>query len=199
MLLLLMNMVIPDQYFYLLGTLILGIFWLVIFLIRRDLRKQMLKISTIISLFGLTEHFWYYGKYWTPVWLFKLPYLNAGLEDFLLCFFYGGIAAALYEFVFKVHLRKNSKYKAAKREKIVFLTLLVALTTVYFCEYFLGIGIIFSTGWATVAGGLVLLFFRKDLLRPSIINFGLMLGVVCLSGKAQQDCSFPLCTRTSGI
>lgn len=178
MLLLYVDTQIPNQYFYLFGTLLLGVFWLIIFLSRRDLRTQMLKISFLISLFGFTEHFWYYGTYWTPVWILKLPYLNVGIEDFLLCFFYGGIAAALYEFVFKARLRKDTRYKYAEREKIMVFTLIAALSTVYLGEHILAIGIIFSTGWAIIAGGLVLLFFRKDLLRPALINFCLMLLVV---------------------
>lgn len=169
---------LPNQYYYIIGTLILGIVWLIIFLSRKDLRVQILRMSTFVTIFGITEHFWYYGAYWTPQWILKIPYVNAGVKDFLLCFFYGGIAAGLYEFALKKHLVKDNRYNKFERKVVSLLAVFVGVITVLFMEYFLKAGIIFSSGWGIVAAGLVILYFRKDLLRPALLNFVLMLVVV---------------------
>ncbi len=171
---------IPNQYYYITGTLILGIIWFIVYIARKDLRSQIIKVSTFLTIFGLTEHFWYYGRYWTPTWLIKLPFLNAGIEDFLLCFFYGGIAAALYEEVFRKRLIKNRKYSQSQRQKILIVAILTGFLTVLLGENVFKLGIIFSTGWGIVTTGLVLLYYRKDLLKPALLNFLLMLVVVLL-------------------
>jgi hypothetical protein len=167
-----------DKYYYLIGASVLGVIWMFIYLLRKDLRKEIWVTSLFASVFGITEHFWYYNIYWKPVWLIKIPFVNAGLEDFLLCFFYGGIAAALYEFVLRKHLVKNNKYNEFQRKVISVLSMAAGLGVVLFSEIYLKIGIIYSTGLGIIMIGLVLLFFRKDLIKPAIINFFLMLVVV---------------------
>src|SRR6266498_847577 len=85
-------------YAYLIGSMLWGIGWVVIFIVRRDLRRQMIIMSLINSLYGFTEHF-YYGEYWHPVFTFKLPGINASLDSILLMFIYGGLTAALVKLV----------------------------------------------------------------------------------------------------
>ena len=80
------------------GSLLLMFMWLLIFLVRKDLRKEMLIISFIFGLLGITGHF-YYGSYWQPVHLFKLFNLQIGIEDYLFTFSVAGIGSVWYEFI----------------------------------------------------------------------------------------------------
>src|SRR3954463_3005981 len=87
------------HYAYLTGATLFAIPWLVIYLFRPDLRREMLIMSALNGIYGLTEHF-YYGEYWHPILAFKVPGLNAGLESIYLMVVYGGLAAAIYKVVF---------------------------------------------------------------------------------------------------
>jgi magnesium-transporting ATPase (P-type) len=175
-------------YYYLIGTLWLGLLWGIIFFSRKDLRKQMMTVSLFISLFGITEHFWYYGKYWQPEWILKVPYLNTGFEDYLLCFFYGGIAAALYEFVTRRHLVKDSRKKPSLTAFII--AILTGFSVVAIIEYYTSWNIIISTGTAIFTSGLVVIAYRRDLLKPAFQNFLLMI-LVTIYWQAPLRLLFP--------
>src|SRR3989344_5997076 len=82
---------------WLVFSLIFWGIWLVIFLFRKRLRKEMLLASLFTMLFGFTEPL-FVPKYWSPPSLFNLA-TNTGfdIESFIFAFSIGGIAAVLYE------------------------------------------------------------------------------------------------------
>jgi hypothetical protein len=71
---------------YLVGSLIFGVVWAVLFTLRKDLRREMLSLSLLAGIMGpLSEHF-YLQDYWQPE--YWLPgFLR--IEDFLAGFFLG--------------------------------------------------------------------------------------------------------------
>lgn len=96
-----------GQYAYLIGSFILGTVWCIIFLIRKDLRKEMILISFMATPFALSE-FLYVPEFWNPPVLFNLiDKVGFSIEDVLFCFFAGGIASVVYELFAKKKLKKR--------------------------------------------------------------------------------------------
>ena len=113
-----------NEWSYLISGLVLLTIWLVIFLARKDLRREMLIMSTLIALIGFTEML-AYGEYWEPILKLRLFNLNLGFESFLFTFTTGGIATVIYELIFNKHFIKN-------REKINPVALLIVGATTIF-------------------------------------------------------------------
>lgn len=83
---------------YLVGSLILGSIWLCMYVLRPDLRKEMRFGGILLMPFSFMAPF-YIPEYWNPIYFFgTLHPFYVGLEDFLFCFFVGGISAVVYEF-----------------------------------------------------------------------------------------------------
>ncbi|MDZ4230030.1 MAG: hypothetical protein U1C53_02735, partial [Candidatus Veblenbacteria bacterium] len=87
------------HYTYLVGVGIALIPWLVIFWRRADLRSQMVFAGLLGAVIGSTGSL-YVPYYWNPPTLGNLlSRYGVSLEDVLLGFFIGGVAAVLYEYV----------------------------------------------------------------------------------------------------
>ena len=96
------------RYAYITGCLILFLFWLFIFLKRKDLRREMLWASFWGMPFGFID-FFLVPTYWNPDSLFDLiKKYGVGIESFIFLFAIAGIASVIYEF-----LRKKKPVKLA--------------------------------------------------------------------------------------
>jgi len=100
------------QYGYLIGCLIIALAWSAFYATRKDLRKEMIFGSLLAVPFALTE-IMFIPEYWNPPSLFGADAkYGIGLEDFLFCFFVGGIAAVIFELIERkktVKIRKDRK------------------------------------------------------------------------------------------
>src|SRR4030095_3474636 len=115
------------MYQYLMGTGLMAIAWALLFVSRKDLRKAMIwsglfyfavltaafiiaRLTTIDATRDITP------GYWAPPTLFDLGRKTGGfaVEDALFMFFAGGIAAALYESVFRKKISANTSKKLKK-------------------------------------------------------------------------------------
>ena len=95
------------KYGYLIFNLAMGVVWLAFFLVRKDLRKELLWISSIMTIAGLTERF-FVPVYWSPGSVFDLiNTIGFGIESFLFAFFASGIAGVSYEVFARRHLRRG--------------------------------------------------------------------------------------------
>ncbi len=114
-------------------------------------------------------------SYWTPVTAFNIP---VGIEGFLFTFFIAGIAAVIYEIVFK----KN--YNGKQIHPSLFAALAVPAMLSGFAVYFLQLNIIylFIIGFALMA--ITELFSRRDLLLNSIFSSVLFSVVYILAFSA---------------
>lgn len=169
---------IKEQFIfaYLIGALLFVPMWLFIYIRRKDLRGQILLMSVLVGLTGLTEPL-FYGKYWTPNYAFKIPHILLGLEDLLLMFFIGGLTAVSYEFF-------RSKITVAKeiythRERIYQVIIGVLFTFLVFIlfETLTDLNIIYTAMFGLYTFWLIQMFFRRDLFVPSILNALLFLVV----------------------
>jgi len=163
------------SYTYLVGSLISLAIWILIFLKRKDLRKEMLIMGPVVAIPSLLLEFFV----WTRDW-WRPPTITGtiiGIEDIILGFALGGIAAVAYQ----VALNKKTRKRKGKKNTIQ-LILLIALSIV------LGI-----TAWslhfhssvvwliAILPPTLILLSLRPDLIAcSSCTGLFIMLGSIPL-------------------
>ena len=86
-------------YVYLIGTGIYALLWVILFFIRKDLRRKMFFASLFAAPLGISERL-FIPNYWIPqfqaIYLFK----DLFLESFLFCFFLGGVVSVIYQVLF---------------------------------------------------------------------------------------------------
>jgi len=84
------------QYVWFIWSLIILALWAIIYLLRKESRKEMLKMSLITMPFGLTEPL-FVPEYWFPPSLFNLA-IKTGfdIESLIFSFAIGGIGTVLY-------------------------------------------------------------------------------------------------------
>lgn len=162
------------KYAYLIGTLIFFIPWTILFLLRKDLRKEMLLMGSIVAILGIIfQYFWWTFDWWHPE---TITGTRIGIEDLLLGFSNGGIAAVLYEVVFKKRLykRKSTKQKIGGWPLILLGTFIASLL-------FWGIGLTSYTTTIITALSIefLLIHFRPNLLVNALAS-GLLMALVSL-------------------
>lgn len=167
---------VDYTYAYLLKGIIFLIIWLALFLWRKDIRKEMLIISVIFAFAGPLANLPYLQDWWNPFFLTNIP-----LEDFLVGFMIGGIAAVIYEIAFAKKIKSKIKNKKKELERnINFLTIISLLAILFFGSfYLLKLNSLLSTIIAFVVPLAIIWIKRKDLILDSLIS-GVLLLVVAM-------------------
>jgi len=165
------------QYTYLLMDLLFLAFWLFLFLRRKDTRKEILTISLIFGVAGPLAETVYTQDWWSPL---TITGTKVGIEDFLFPFMVGGIAAVIFEFVFKKRARDKKAGKNQQRKRNLNLLLLLLILAVLFFGsfYLLKLNSLYSSIIAFVLPIGIIYFKRPDLIVNSIISGILLLVVV---------------------
>lgn len=173
------------HYAYLIGTGVLGLLWLVPFLMRKDLRPAMLwsaKFYIIILTIGfavlwaahISPAYRINPGYWTPPSLFDLNNITDGygIEDAIFMFFMAGIAASAYELLTKRRITAKPDERLKKRHalSVGLLAAVIVCAALRLNEIYLLILFHFF-------GGLVMVYYRRDLLKQAVCS-GLVLMVV---------------------
>tara|TARA_Y100000310_G_scaffold329510_1_gene399519 strand:- start:1209 stop:1907 length:699 start_codon:yes stop_codon:yes gene_type:complete len=161
-------------YTYLIGALILLVPWIILFLWRKDTRKEMLIISIIFGFIGVLFESITMLDWWRPLTITgTLP----SIEDFIYTFAIAGIGAVAYSVIFnkKVKIKKRSEKTEFKRNlNFGFLGLMGIL--IFFGSFFI---LKLNTLIAFIIGALIPIFIiwikRKDLILSSIISGFLLL------------------------
>ena len=160
------------QYAYFIGCLIFLVVWLLFFVLRKDLRKEMIFGSLLAMPFGLSESLWV-PEYWNPPSLFNLiSNYGVGIESFLFCFICGGTAAVIYEIIFKkkiVKIRLQHKYLFGPYISVVLIFL--------FSEFFFPESTIYNAIVALLIGAIIIAIKRKDLIGQIIFG-GIFFAIV---------------------
>ncbi len=117
------------------SLILLGI-WLIVFILNRKSRKEILWTSLFTMPFGLTVPF-FVPEYWSPPSLFNLN-LKTGfdIESLIFSFAIGGIVVSLYELRKMKHKKMSSKEIHSKRHRFHLLTL-ISLPLIFLSLYFL--------------------------------------------------------------
>lgn len=154
------------QYVWLIGSLILLGCWLVLFTLLRDARgkREMLKVSFWTGLLGITEPI-FVPAYWNPPSLFDLAQKSGfDIESFIFAFAVGGIAAVIYEGVFRVrHEKMAFEEKRRPRHRFHVLALLSAPLIFAILFSFTDLNPIYSVIFSLLGGGIFALYCRPDL------------------------------------
>ncbi|MFA5999873.1 MAG: lycopene cyclase domain-containing protein [Candidatus Paceibacterota bacterium] len=168
-------MQIDEKFIYLIALIPFGLIWILIFKKRKDLRREMLVMSTMVGILGLmTSYYWWTVDWWRPL---NITSTRIGIEDFIIAFTSGGIMATIYEVVFKrgLYKRKLHHHVGAGLTILLFLS----QTTMWL---FWGVGL--TSFWASTVAmlltALVVLFIRKDLIVTSLLS-GILMALVSFS------------------
>ena len=166
------------RYSYLIADLSLLVLWLLLFFYRKDVRREMLVISTMFGIAGLLSEPIYTSDWWHPL---TITNTRIGIEDFLFGFWIGGVAAVIYEEVFKRRLRPR---KAAPKDNARFLRVSIifslALAILFFSAFFIfKLNSFYSSLIAFIPLTLLIWIWRKDLIADSFFS-GLLISVIGL-------------------
>jgi hypothetical protein len=158
---------------YLIGTGIFFIFWLLFYIHKKNLRKEMLIMSFLVAPLGPLSELFYFRDYWNPDYIF--PIFGVGIEDLLFAFFIGGIGAVAYEELFIKKIRKTKRDQSKLLAIIGILSLFIFITLTLFFK----MNSIYSSSIVFVLGGLIIVYKRKDLLKNAIGN-GILVAMIML-------------------
>ena len=161
-----------HPYAYLIGDIIFGLIWLILFLARKDLRREMVILSLVGGvLFPLALI--YLPDYWYPDHI--IGNLPLGIEDFLFAFFIAGIGAILYEVILgKTHTLCDCRKKDPKK---LIPIILVAIGTLLSLTLIFKLNSIYSSYVAFLIIFAYIVYFRRDLFWQAIMS-GFSVGLL---------------------
>ncbi|GBE56823.1 hypothetical protein BMS3Bbin16_01034 [archaeon BMS3Bbin16] len=156
---------------------LLGI-WLVIFISKPAVRKEMFWVSLFTMPFGLTEPL-FVPEYWNPPSLFNLAARTGfDIESLIFCFAVGGIGAVLYEgIVGAEHLKMGEMEMHSRRHRFHRLALTSPIIVFLLIAVFTSLNPIYSASIAMFTGGVATILCRPDLNRKLWVGGGLFLAI----------------------
>lgn len=167
-------MFLPYHYTYFVWTIVFFIPWIILFLLRKDLRKEIIVMSVLVALGSVfTAYLWWTVDWWHPQ---TITGTRVGIEDFLLGFSNGGIAVVIYEELFKKRLYRRKKDHSHNIGAAVIAIFFLFVIAVLF--YLLHFTSFLASSFAMLLVTGCLVFFRKDLILTSFLNGILMTLVV---------------------
>jgi hypothetical protein len=170
----------PYQFAYLIGALLVGVIWVFFYFSKKQLRPEMKFMSIAMAFTGLTE-FVFFDRYWRPEFLIDLG-IKVGIEDIILMFFTGGVAAVCYEYFIDDKTRQRIVRKNGKHKLTIILSICFGLVVAVFLEFITSLNIIFTLGLALYAMWLFFMVIRPDLLAPSVVNAFIVVVLLTLVG-----------------
>ncbi len=152
---------------YLVFSLTYLFIWVVLYNKRKDLRREMLIMSSIVTILGLImEAFVWTKDWWQPE---TITGTRIGIEDVIFGFALGGITAVIYEEILKKKFTFRQHKDHHRTKELLFLIgLLVCLGSLANFVY----GLHSSVSWliGTIIPTLALYILRRDFIIPSIIT-----------------------------
>src|SRR3990172_6071679 len=177
------------MYEYLMWVLLLGVVWAILYGSQPAIRRKMWWSSWIAFPFGLGE-LYFIPNYWMPQTLFDLGMkYRIDIEAFLVMFFLGGIAAAIYEFVVREYLPRAQKIcRPICKCYAPLIATLVAF--IVLTRAFPAWNIIYSSSFACLAGGVMAALIYPNL-RKHVILGGILFSLLYWISLAVIDLLFP--------
>ena len=151
--------------------------WVLLYLARPAMRREMIRVSAATSLLGLTEPI-FVPEYWSPPSLFELA-LRTGfdIESLIFCFAIGGIGAVFYKALARqtfIPLPQAERHTRLHRfHALALATPFVAFPPLYFLPW----NPIYPGIAALAVGGIANVLCRPDLRRATILGGALFLGL----------------------
>lgn len=161
-------------YAYLILDALFLIFWIFLFFWRKDIRKEMIFMSLFWGLTGFILGHAYTSDWWHPP---TITGTRLGIEDFLFGFVIGGIAAVIYEEIFKKKIKQRNITKNDKKKDTIYFIILMVLTFVLFLIFFYFVKL--NSILSSIAVAIILLIIiyteRRDLIPDSLFSGALLL------------------------
>ena len=149
---------------YLWSVSLLLPFWLLVFFIRKDLRRKLWHTGRAYGLASVIMGQLFTFDYWNPTYFFG-PYFP--LEDFLYGLINASFITVLYQFAFKVNYSSET-LPSAKRFTLIFAGL--SFIILYFLIKKCGLNSIYGQIFLLLTIGGYTIFKRPDLFKPILIN-----------------------------
>ena len=149
--------------------------WIILFTWRKDIRKEMLIMSTLWGFVGLIAGKIYIKDWWCPLTIMGII---PSIEDFIFGFVIGGIASIIYQALFLKKMKRiNKQYKTRNLNIISLLSLLgiIFIGTVYILKVNTLIASILAWGVPLI----IIYIRRKDLIKNSLIS-GLIITIIAV-------------------
>jgi hypothetical protein len=151
-------------------ALIWIVIWLLIYLERPQLRRQMLGVSIISAFTGLTEPL-FVPRYWTPVTLFNMAETtHFDLESIIFSFGVAGVASVLYETALNAKHRKMDVTERKERRWLHLASLASSPVVFLLLFFFTNLNPIYSLSAAMFAGAVAAVICRPDLLKHTLLG-----------------------------
>lgn len=147
---------------YLIGSLLAFCLWILIYVLRKDMRRQMVIMSAIVMCIGLImEYVVWTTDWWNPR---TITGTRVGFEDALLGFALGGIVATLYPFVFRKKLKESNEHNNRQTSFIIGLS----ISTGFILWVFFNINSSIVWIWGTIIPTIAMYYLRKDIISQSL-------------------------------
>jgi len=152
-------------------TLLFLLAWIIIFLLKKNLRKEILWVSILTALFGLTEPL-FVPEYWNPPSLFNLADKTGfDIESILWSFAIGGIGAVIYMAFFKIKYKQMSmSEKHHKKHRYHLLSLIVPIIVFLLLFLLTDLNPIYSASISMFIGFASTLLCRPDLKKNMMFS-----------------------------
>lgn len=160
-----------DQYLYFILSLLLLVLWGIIFWLRADLRRKMLRAGPIGGIAGILAELWYFTDYWRPPTLTGIATISP--EDFIVGFAVTGLAMTVYDVV----MQTTDAAGERPRGRAFFLLFLCGLLSLLIFGTFMKFNSCIVSEAAFIGAALVMCVMRPDLLKVSLIS-GALLGLI---------------------
>lgn len=152
-----------DQYIYILLGVAALLPVIFTYIVRLDLRRDIIKVGLIGGLAGIVAEFFYTRDYWHPIGVFGN---QTYLEDFIFGFAITSLSAMIYSFV--VRKKQASAYPNKRRSFMVMFAIGVAGMLVF--HVWLGGNSTIVSSLIFIAIAVYIIMKRKDLARSVFIS-----------------------------
>lgn len=155
-----------EKYFYLWIVALVVPLWLIIFMVKRKSRAEMIYMGILFGGVALTmDYYCSFYDYWRPLLMF--PRLN--IESFFYGFFFGGISTKIYELIFR------QEYTSGGVPRVGIMLLLGVLTIVLYVFFlFMGLHSVFIYVIVMGSYAVTVMIFKPKLIRISLLSGVLM-------------------------
>lgn len=161
-------MLIPYQFAYLFWALFFGAIWFIFYALKPSVRREMLILSVIMAVLGPFAAYFATHNYYHPYTLFGT---RIGIEDVLIGFFYGGVAAALYEMFYFRQPNYSSRPGSVPG---AFFALILTFTAMYAGAFVFPEITIYGLLGVMFLIGTSIIIYRPNLVKHAFLSGGLM-------------------------
>ncbi|WP_310558864.1 lycopene cyclase domain-containing protein [Flavobacterium sp.] len=155
------------------GYLSLGVFlfliWILFYVLRKDLRRKLIKVSLYGGLIGVISEYWYFQDYWHPYSILGRKVISP--EDFIFGSTIAGISVAVYDIFFQ----KKDEDFVINNKKTFGIMFLISIASLFLFNIFLGFNSIFVSSIIFISLALFMLTKRPDLIKEAFLSGSIVL------------------------